>query len=67
MNPEAIIYYLVLADSLFANIGAWLFPGWYKKNFPGLSKYIPLTKGWAIVYLILIIWIGTLLAKLNIL
>lgn len=67
MTFEAIIWYLVLLDSLFANLGSYKFPKWYKKNYKGLSKYLPLTKAWTAIYLILVLWIGYALYRLDIL
>ncbi|MCR4323566.1 MAG: hypothetical protein NUV37_01185 [Nanoarchaeota archaeon] len=67
MGVEGVIWYLFLIDSLFANAGAWFFPKWYKKKFRGLWKHLPLTRAWACVYLILIIWIGCALFRLGVL
>jgi len=70
MNFESIIWYLFLIDAVGANLTVWFFPTiiiWYKKNFPRASKYLPLTKGWALVYLILVIWVGCALWRLGIL
>ena len=67
---EQVIWYLFLIDSLGANIAVWLFPKtitWYKKNFKTASKYLPLTKGWTFVYLILVLWVGYTLVRLGIL
>jgi hypothetical protein len=67
MTFEAIIYYLFLIDSIGANITVWFFPKWYKKNMhKGLVKHFPASKGWALMYLILVIWIGCALSRLGI-
>ena len=58
MGVEVIIWFLFLLDSFFANLGAWFFPKWYKKNFPGLAKHLPLAKGWTAIYLLLVLWVG---------
>jgi len=70
VNFEAIIFYLFLLDSLGANIMVWFFPSftkWYKKKLPSLFKYLPLKKGWAFLYLILVLWIGCALYRLGVL
>jgi len=67
MQVEAILWYLFLLDSLFANAGAWFFPKYYKKKFKSFSKILPLTKTWAAIYLILVLWVGCALLRLGIL
>jgi|TARA_Y100000310_G_C20657534_1_gene802779 hypothetical protein len=67
MGIETIIYYLVLLDSLGANMMVWLFPKWYKKNFKGFYKHFPASKGWALFYLVLVLWVGSGLYRLGML
>tara|TARA_Y100000310_G_C20543386_1_gene744411 strand:+ start:207 stop:428 length:222 start_codon:yes stop_codon:yes gene_type:complete len=70
LGIESVIYYLVFLDSVGANISAWFLPGfvkWYKKKFPLFSKHTPLTKGWAFIYLALVLWVGWSLYRLGIL
>ncbi|MFQ5661691.1 MAG: hypothetical protein ACE5F2_00355 [Candidatus Paceibacteria bacterium] len=58
---EAIIFYLLLIDSIGANLLSWGGGrGWYQKNFNVFSRYFPATKGWTTFYLILVLFIGTL-------
>ena len=64
---EQIIYYLILLDSVIANIVAWFFPKLYKKNYKGFYKHFPTTKGWCLWYLILVLWVGYALIRLGIL
>jgi hypothetical protein len=64
---EAIIYYLILLDSIGAVIIAFCCANWYKKNYRGFWKHFPATKGWAIYYLILVLWVGFALKRLNVL
>ena len=66
-NAEAVIYYLFVIDAIMANIFALFYPNWLKKNYKGFYKHFPLTKGWALFYLILVIWIGCALYRLGIL
>jgi len=71
VNIEAIIWWLFLLDSL----GAVLVVSccskkankWFRKSFPRASKHLPLTKGWALVYLVLVLWVGYSLYRLGIL
>ena len=67
ISIEAIIFYLVLIDSIGANIIAWFGDKWYNKNFRLFSRYFPATKGWCAFYFILVIWIGSLLYRFGVL
>ena len=62
LSIEAIIFYLLLIDSVAANLMVW-FGGekWYTQHFRIISRYFPMTKGWVTYYLILVLWIGYLL------
>ena len=64
---ESIVWWVFLLDSVGANIMAWCFPNWYKKEFKGFWKHFPVTKGWALFYLVLILWVGAGLYRLGIL
>ena len=64
---EVIIFYLILIDSLFANAAAWFFPKWMKKKYKKFWKHLPVTKGWAAIYLILVLWVGFSLHRLGVL
>ncbi|MFH1425745.1 MAG: hypothetical protein ABIG28_03415 [archaeon] len=64
---EAIVYYLVLLDSIFAVLLAFCFHGWYKRHYKGFYRHFPATKGWVIWYLILVLWIGWALSRLGLL
>jgi len=67
MNIEAIIFYLLLIDAIGANIITYCCAKWYKKNFKKYTffKYFPLAKGWSAYYLILVLWVGYALYRLN--
>ena len=67
LSIEAIIWYLVLIDSVGANIMTWCCAKWYKKNYKGFYKHFPATKGWALMYLLLVLWIGFALYRLGVL
>lgn len=67
VNIEAIIYYIILTDSIIANIVSWCCAGWYKKNAKKFYRQFPITKGWCIWYFILVLWIGYGLLRLGVL
>jgi hypothetical protein len=54
---EQIIVVFLLFDSVIANIVAWTGREWYRQNFKWMARYFPLTKGWALGYLGLVVWI----------
>jgi len=63
-NIEAIIWYLFLIDSLGAGLISICCVNWYKKRFKSsLSRHLPLTKAWAGIYLILVLWGGSALYR----
>jgi len=64
---EAIVFYLLLIDSLCANFVFWFGPKWYVKNFRTFSRVFPPAKGWGELYFVLVVWIGFLLHRLDIL
>ncbi len=64
---EAMIFYLVFLDSIIANLMAWFDGKWYKKNFRLFSRCFPLTKCWTATYLVLVIWVGSLLWRMGLL
>ena len=67
INIEAILWYALLLDSLIANIVSFCCSKWYKKNYKKFYRYFPITKGWSSLYLILVLWVGYTLLRLNIL
>lgn len=65
MTIESIIFYLLLVDSVSTNIFALVGESWYVHHFRTISRWFPLGKGWTIYYLVLVLWIGTLLYRLG--
>ncbi len=63
---EGVIWYLTLIDSIGANIMAWCFSSWLKKNYKGFWKHLPTTKAWCLIYLVLVLWVGAGLYRLGI-
>jgi phosphotransferase system glucose/maltose/N-acetylglucosamine-specific IIC component len=66
-NWEAILWYALLVDSIGACILGTFFMSWYEKKLPLVHKIFPLSAGWCLVYLLVVIWIGRLLYKLEVL
>ena len=62
---EEILWYLVFIDSVFTNLIIWFLPKWYEKKFKNVSKYFPAGKGSSLWYLILVLWIGYALLRLD--
>lgn len=67
VSVEAVVWYLFVLDSFGANVVAWFFSGWAKKNFKGFWKHLPVTRGWAAIYLVLVLWVGCALFRLGVL
>lgn len=62
-NLEAILWYLVALDCIVANLTAWFFKDCYEKNLGSISKHFPATKGWCLVYLCIMLWLGWALLR----
>ena len=68
LTIESIIWYLFLLDSLGAVITSFCCAKWFKKKFKGsFWKHFPPTKGWTLVYLVLVLWVGSALYRMGIL
>jgi len=63
MSVEAIIFYILLIDSVVANLFVLLDGGWYTKHFRLMSRFFPLTLGWTLYYFVLVVWVGSLLNR----
>jgi len=61
MNIQEIIFYLLLIDSVGAVLVTLFGAQWYTKHFRLFSRVFPPASGWAVWYLILVLWIGCLL------
>jgi len=58
MSLPTIIFALLLIDSISANLVMFFGEQWYTKHFRIVSRYFPPARGWALYYLILVLWIG---------
>jgi len=63
---EAILWYIILIDSIGANLTTWFFPKWYKKTYKRTSKIFPASKGWCTWYFVLVLWLGFALRRLGV-
>ena len=63
MSIEAILFYLLVIDSVSANLIVIFGPNWYARHFRIISRWFPPAEGWALYYLILVAWIGSLLLR----
>ncbi|HTR19133.1 MAG TPA: hypothetical protein VMH91_04135 [Candidatus Paceibacterota bacterium] len=60
MTIVAVIFYLLCIDSIAANLVAMFGQKWYLKHFRLVSRVFPPAKGWALYYLLLVLFIGWL-------
>ncbi|MDR3572172.1 MAG: hypothetical protein P4L81_08400 [Candidatus Pacebacteria bacterium] len=60
MTIDAFIFYLLCIDSIAANMVAMFGQKWYFKHFRLVSRVFPPAPGWALYYLVLVLWIGWL-------
>lgn len=63
MNIEAIVFYILLADAISANVMVHFGRDWYLRNFRTISRLFPPAEGWALYYLALVLWVGSLLYR----
>lgn len=67
MSVEAIIFYILLIDAFGANLVVYFGSKWYVQHFRTLSRWFPPAEGWALYYLVLILWVGSLLYRVGML
>ncbi len=65
MSFEAILFYLLVIDSVSCNLLVLFGSKWYTQHLRIFSRWFPPAEGWALYYLVLVLWIGTLLLRLN--
>jgi hypothetical protein len=63
MSVEVIIFYILLIDALGAHLVVHFGSEWYVQHFRGISRWFPPAEGWALYYLVLILWVGSLLYR----
>jgi hypothetical protein len=63
MTFEAIVFYILLIDAVSANLVVYFGSRWYVRHFRSLSRWFPPGQGWALWYLTLVLWVGSLLYR----
>lgn len=64
MNLESIIFYVLLLDASAAlMLAVWGGRAWWQGLSPSLSQQFPLTKGWTGLYLAIVILMGIILVR----
>lgn len=63
---EGIIFYLILADCIAYNVLVWSKGKLHDKVNHWISDYFPLKKTIGVWYLIMVVWLGTALFRLQI-
>ncbi|WP_442756119.1 hypothetical protein ACNHKD_05730 [Methylocystis sp. JAN1] len=63
MSIEAIIFFVLLLDAVGTNIVVHFGAEWYMQHFRTISRWFPPAEGWALYYLALVLWIGSLLYR----
>ncbi len=63
MNIEATIFYVLLIDAISANLMVHFGSEWYVRHFRTISRWFPPAEGWALYYLALVLWVGSLLYR----
>lgn len=61
MTILKIIFWVLLLDSLIANYISWYGNREYWNSIKFFKRYMPLTKGWTVLYLVLVLFIGYLI------
>jgi len=61
MTILEIIFWILLFDALIANYITWISNKDYWNKMKFFQRYMPLTKGWTVWYLILVLFIGYIL------
>ena len=57
---KIIIFYILLLDAIVINVLIFFNNKWYKENIGIFKSIFPSGKGWAVYYLILVLYIGLL-------
>jgi hypothetical protein len=63
MSVESLVFYFLLVDAIAANLVVRFGSQWYVRHFRTISRWFPPAEGWALYYLVLVLWIGSLLYR----
>jgi hypothetical protein len=65
---DVIVFWLLLIDAIVANLMTWIgAEAWWPKKLQGLSRILPANKVWTTIYLLLVLWAGSILFRLDVL
>lgn len=59
------MFYIILLDSVSCNLLSLFGRRWYARHFRTVSRLFPATEGWALWYLIMVLWVGSLLYRMG--
>jgi hypothetical protein len=65
IGVEGVIWYLLLLDSLGANFTSLFLKKWWKNR--KFHKILPMNRLWTLLYLVLVLWVGSALFRLGML
>ncbi|MBU3887867.1 hypothetical protein [Methylosinus sp. KRF6] len=63
MSLESLVFYLLLIDAIGANVVVRFGSRWYVQHFRTISRWFPPAEGWVLYYLVLVVWVGSLLYR----
>ena len=63
---EGILWYLVLLDCIAYNVLCWNKNKWHNKLTHWISEHFPLNKFMGLWYLLLVLWLGFALLRMEI-
>lgn len=67
LYTEGILWYLVVLDCLAYNIMAWTKGKWHRSENHWLSHQFPLNRFFGLAYLLLLLWVGFTLYRMQLL
>jgi hypothetical protein len=67
LYTEGIVWYLILLDCIIYNVMSWSKGKLHKKLTHWISGYFPLNRYFAFFYLIITLWLGYTLYRMNLL
>ena len=66
LYAEGILWYIIALDCLIYNILCWTAGKWYNRTTHWVSPYVPINKVLGVIYLLMVVWVGHALLRMNI-
>ncbi len=63
MDIEKIVFYILLVDAVSSNLLVIFGRKWYMEHLRVFSRWFPPASGWALYYLALVLWVGSLIYR----